>query len=103
MPRPFLEKIKDPTYWLEQAAHGWIGYVGGFVSGAIAFAITKSGLYAFIAAVVTSALVGIVREIIQNVGDDDNDVADAVLDTLMTWLGGILTAFPWLVVWGVLR
>ena len=103
MPRPFLEKIKDPNYWLEQAAHGWIGYAAAFPAGALVYWFTRSGWWAFWAGIASAALVGAVREVAQNVGDDDNDVADAILDTAMTILGGVLISLLWLFVWLVSR
>ena len=98
MPRPFLEKVREPEYWLEQSGHGWIGFAAGFPVATFVFWASRSGFWAFIAAVSASALAAIARELWQNLGDDDNDIADAILDTFMTWAGGILTGLPWLVV-----
>ena len=97
MARPFTEKIKDSTWWLEQSAHGWIGG-GSYV--VVASCLIDLGVrweWQVGAGIAAAALVGMFREIIQNVGDDSNDVLDSIADALFVLLGALIVAVPTIV------
>lgn len=99
MSRTITERIKDSEWWLEQAAHGWIG-IGAALTSCVVYGIWQSPLAAFWVSVASSAAIAITRESFQNIGDEDNNIPDAIADALFTWFGGLIYSIPWaLVTW----
>lgn len=97
MPRPFSQKIRSSDWWLEQAAHGWLGYLAAMIGSAFFDLLFKWNLSTDLElgiAMSSAAVMGMAREIGQNVGDKDNDVWDAVFDALIVFLGGVLYCVP---------
>lgn len=98
MSRSFAERIKDPVWWLEQAAHGWIGIGAALVSLAISAPTGGSTRLMGIGCIVFAALAGSIRELVQNIGDSDNNVPDSIADALFTTFGGVVLSIPFWIV-----
>lgn len=94
MSRTVWERMKTGEWWLEQAAHWFVGDVIGQVVGWITFAAGGAPIVCGALAVSISTMFGILREIVQNVGDDDNSIGDATFDVLFWSLGGLRSAYP---------
>lgn len=103
MARDFLERIRDSVWWLEQSAHFNMGDLAGTVAGLTVFwAVPSSpGLWAGVSAIVGGALVGAIRESVQNIGDRENDVPDAVADAVFVTLGGARASAVFFAIWAV--
>jgi hypothetical protein len=86
MARTLSERIKDPFWWLEQAAHTALGGLT-----AVIFAIPT----VILAAVVGAFWIGAVREFEQR---PIENWADTVIDLAFTVLGGLAVG---LIIWGV--
>jgi hypothetical protein len=86
--------MRSTEWWLEQAAHWWVGDVLGQISGGVTWAITKDPNLSAVLAVGLSISAGIVREFVQNVGDKDNSIGDAIFDTVFWSLGAVRSAYP---------
>ena len=88
MSRPLSERVRDPMYWVEQAAHFALG-------GAIAYAFKDAGGWA---AWGLSVCLGIVRELIQNLRLRagrlfwKGSIEDAAVDVLAWTFGASLAS-----------
>lgn len=101
MSRSLRERVKDPAWWGEQVAHGLIGAAIAavvFLAGWLAQRRRNPALWLLVGAVV-SALIGGVRELVQNWGDVDNSIGDAVVDAVVWAVCGAAVAVTG---WGVL-
>ncbi len=86
MSRPLSERVRDPWWWLEQAAHTALG-------GALAYAFSDLGTLGGIA---FSAALGLVRELLQNLRFKgwrprwNGSLSDAGVDMLAWTIGAII-------------
>lgn len=94
MPRPFSEKIRDEVWWLEQAAHAWIGAGLALVSSGVSSLFAPEPWIAPIG-IIAAGVGGATREVVQNWGDEENDVLDSIADTIFTTLGGVIQSVPY--------
>lgn len=84
---------------VDQSAHLGIGAGAALLAGGLALIRLRARWAALIGGLV-GTLSGVVREVVQNVGDSDNRVWDAVLDAGVWGIGGALGALG---VWGIGR
>ncbi len=90
LPKP-VQKLVD------QVAHAAIGAaIAGLVGGLSRLKL--SPLWAAVAGASASVLGAVVYELVQNLGDESNNVADAILDSSVWSLGGAAVG---LTIWGV--
>lgn len=94
MSRTFLQRLRSSEWWLEQAAHFFAGDVLGQIVGWAVYGFTGSNLWSGVAAVVSAAIGAAIREMIQNIGDKDNNIPDSIADTFFVTLGGARAAYP---------
>lgn len=94
MSRTVWQRMTSSEWWLEQAAHYTIGDFIGQIVGGITFASGGSPMLSGILASTVSTAIGIVREFVQNVGDQDNSIGDAIFDTVFWALGAVRSAYP---------
>ena len=94
MPRPFREKIRDEVWWLEQAAHAWIGAGSALLGSGVSSLFAPEPWLAPIG-VVSACIGAVARELAQNVGDEDNDILDSIADATFTTLGGVIQSVPY--------
>lgn len=96
MHRTIQMKLRSWRWWGEQAAHIAIGGVIAAGISAIVFAIPSQVALIAVVAQFAGSTAGVVREILQNWGDDfcDNDTVDSNFDSLAFTIGAALIAIP---------
>lgn len=82
---------------IDQLAHAAIGAAIAALVGGLS-RLRISWRWAAVAGAASSALAAVIYELAQNLGDEDNNVADAVLDASVWTLAGLAVAAAF---WGV--
>lgn len=81
--RTLAERVRDPVWWLEQAAHVGLGFAIGET--------IEQWVWPWLAGLL-SALAGILREVIEGWGDEEGEWEEGAVDAGAWALGAILAS-----------